>query len=233
MGHWMGAVLQRPREPGHSLTDPAVDNARGDERSTMIPEPCHVPRRPRERRRSTWGRNDTAMGDRQRHAGMSRSTTTHDPVSRSCRCCRSNYNLAYQVRQTTLEVCERMFVHASAGADEEQPWRHLVVAKQRSKPTTQQIALDGRPGGAADGEGHLRWYHLGIGNERAPQRIDPHSDAVPPKAGECVAVADPVDQTVRRARPLARRDLRTARPARVLMRTRKPCVLARRRLFGW
>jgi hypothetical protein len=34
-------------------------------------------------------------------------------------------------------------------------------------------------------------------------------------------------------RPLARRALRMARPARVFMRARKPCLRARRRLFGW
>ncbi len=38
--------------------------------------------------------------------------------------------------------------------------------------------------------------------------------------------------TVRRLRPLARRLLMTARPAAVLMRTRKPCVRLRRRLLG-
>src|SRR5258708_27867820 len=41
------------------------------------------------------------------------------------------------------------------------------------------------------------------------------------------------DQTLTRARPLRRRAASTARPARVRMRSRKPCVLARRRLFGW
>ena len=40
------------------------------------------------------------------------------------------------------------------------------------------------------------------------------------------------DQTLTRARPLRRRAASTARPARVRMRSRKPCVLARRRLFG-
>src|SRR5690606_11457028 len=34
-------------------------------------------------------------------------------------------------------------------------------------------------------------------------------------------------------RPLRRRAARMARPARVRMRRRKPCFLARRRLFGW
>ncbi len=35
------------------------------------------------------------------------------------------------------------------------------------------------------------------------------------------------------ARPLRRRPDRIARPARVRIRNRKPCVLARRRLLGW
>jgi hypothetical protein len=46
----------------------------------------------------------------------------------------------------------------------------------------------------------------------------------PPRAG--------VGQTLTRARPFRRLAARTARPARVRMRNRKPCVLARRRLFG-
>ena len=40
-------------------------------------------------------------------------------------------------------------------------------------------------------------------------------------------------QADRRARPLARRAARIARPARVRMRSRKPWVFERRRLFGW
>jgi len=40
-------------------------------------------------------------------------------------------------------------------------------------------------------------------------------------------------QTLTRARPLRRRAASTARPARVRMRSRNPCVFARRRLFGW
>jgi hypothetical protein len=41
------------------------------------------------------------------------------------------------------------------------------------------------------------------------------------------------DQAASRARPLRRRAPTMARPARVRMRRRKPCVLCRRRLFGW
>ena len=39
--------------------------------------------------------------------------------------------------------------------------------------------------------------------------------------------------TETRFRPLARRRASTACPPLVLMRTRKPCVLERRRRFGW
>jgi hypothetical protein len=50
---------------------------------------------------------------------------------------------------------------------------------------------------------------------------------------------DPADvagahrQADRVVRPLERRRAMIARPARVRMRLRKPCFLARRRLFGW
>lgn len=40
-------------------------------------------------------------------------------------------------------------------------------------------------------------------------------------------------QTVRRLRPRSRRRFRTARPPRVLMRSRKPWTFFRRRLWGW
>src|SRR5450631_3188606 len=43
----------------------------------------------------------------------------------------------------------------------------------------------------------------------------------------------PAGQILIRARPLRRRADRIARPALVRMRSRNPCVLARRRLFGW
>lgn len=44
---------------------------------------------------------------------------------------------------------------------------------------------------------------------------------------------DATDQALRRWRPLARRDLSTARPARVAIRARNPCFLALRRELGW
>lgn len=43
----------------------------------------------------------------------------------------------------------------------------------------------------------------------------------------------PVNQAVSERRPLRRRPVTMARPARVRIRSRKPWTLARRRLFGW
>jgi hypothetical protein len=50
---------------------------------------------------------------------------------------------------------------------------------------------------------------------------------------EGATVADRPGQAPRRLRPRARRALSTARPPRVRIRPRKPCVLLRRRLLGW
>ena len=52
-------------------------------------------------------------------------------------------------------------------------------------------------------------------------------------AGLHGALTDAADQADSRVRPLSRRALRIERPARVLIRARKPCLRARRRVFGW
>ncbi len=52
------------------------------------------------------------------------------------------------------------------------------------------------------------------------------------KTGESETPRNTADHAERRARPLARRDFRMARPERVFIRLRKPCFFARRRLLG-
>jgi hypothetical protein len=72
-----------------------------------------------------------------------------------------------------------------------------------------------------------------VAHHQGPARTSPgaHSQR------ELRAAAQPglgrQDQALSRSRPLCLRAARTARPARVRMRSRKPCVFARRRLFGW
>ncbi len=78
------------------------------------------------------------------------------------------------------------------------------------------------PGTHMGDEGWL--YAFGPTTDRVPEVI-PAAHAL--TAREQRAQADSL------ARPLRRRSARIARPARVRMRRRKPCFLARRRLFGW
>lgn len=47
------------------------------------------------------------------------------------------------------------------------------------------------------------------------------------------SAANPSDHALSRRRPFCRRDRTTARPARVDIRCRNPCLRARFRLFGW
>ena len=66
---------------------------------------------------------------------------------------------------------------------------------------------------------------------------DPHWSVAarpnPRQLGEARTVANSVNQAESRARPRARRDLSTARPARLRIRRRKPCFFLRFRLLGW
>ncbi len=66
------------------------------------------------------------------------------------------------------------------------------------------------------------------GRYRATRESDRRSPAT---AG--LRPSQPAGQTASCPRPLRRRAARTARPARVRIRSRKPWTLARRRLFGW
>lgn len=107
------------------------------------------------------------------------------------------------------------------------------LSRDRAKSTTESIPGRSWPVHTTDGECH-RWRHLrGIGKMSTPQHGRSH---LAPRAGqfyELLTSADPIDQADRRARPLARRDFSTARPARVLMRARNPCFFARRCWLGW
>jgi hypothetical protein len=55
----------------------------------------------------------------------------------------------------------------------------------------------------------------------------------PGEGREGRTIANSPDQAESRFRPRARRERRTARPPRVRMRVRKPCVFLRFRVFGW
>ena len=119
--------------------------------------------------------------------------------------------------------------------------RLKVPAHKRAKPP-----LDAVPGHSrADCPAHDESYpgrFLPVRLVIADQKVTYHAGPARPGPGahgqrELRAVAHPglgwQDQALSRSRPFCLRAARTARPARVRMRSRKPCVFARRRLFGW
>ena len=114
-----------------------------------------------------------------------------------------------------------------------QPRRRPYSPRNRSA-----LARRGRAGRAGDQRpaGALR------GGRRAGSARTPSASASVQLRGAraiTLAPAGPLQrqaragQTLIRARPLRRRAARIARPARVRMRSRNPCVFARWRLFGW
>jgi hypothetical protein len=119
--------------------------------------------------------------------------------------------------------------------------RLKVPAHKRAKPPLDAVPGDRRTNRPA----HHKSYPgrlLPVPNVLADQQVAYHQG--PARAGsgahgqrELRAAAHPglgrQDQALSWSRPLRLRAARMARPARVRMRSRKPCVLARRRLFGW
>ena len=118
--------------------------------------------------------------------------------------------------------------------------RVKVPAHQLTKPPLNPVSghcVTNRP---ADHKSYPGWFPLRLAG--TDQQVADH--AGPARTGpgahgqrELRAVAHPglgrQDQALSRSRPLRLRAARTARPARVRIRSRKPCVFARRRLFGW
>ena len=119
-----------------------------------------------------------------------------------------------------------------------------VPAHQLTKTTLHLIPCHRRANGPADDESDPGWFSPG----RPDGSVSPHEQMThdaglartnPGTYGqrEVGAVPHPglgrQDQALSRSRPLRLRAARTARPARVRIRSRKPCVFARRRLFGW
>ncbi len=119
--------------------------------------------------------------------------------------------------------------------------RLKVPAHKLTKPPLDAVPYYCRPYGPADHEsypGRLQVLgtvgpHQQVAYDQRPARTSPGAHG----ERELRAPAHPglgrQDQALSFSRPLCLRAARTARPARVRMRSRKPCVLARRRLFGW
>jgi len=122
-----------------------------------------------------------------------------------------------------------------------------------AEPTANLIAHDRLADRPAHDESHLGLLINASSYDQVADKQRPADPATTPgRGGEVRPAAHPggcgkhrappsrhctgqtrAGQTLTRARPLRRRAASTARPARVRMRSRNPCVFARRRLFGW
>lgn len=226
------SLRRDPREPDPSPTDRMGDNEAIGASSTTHPGDHREPRKLRGRRSNTTGRTGTVTDAQQRHVGRSRSWPMLDAETRTtARPLTSEF--AHQFVQLAAQLVEREFDGRRTRSDEEKTGRHGGLGQDRPHSTAQQIARDGIADGATDGERHAWRRHGEIFDVCTPNGSDPHSATFAAKPLEGLARADPIDQADRRARPLSRRDFNTARPARVLMRARKPCFFERRRWFGW
>ena len=107
------------------------------------------------------------------------------------------------------------------------------VGKDVAKTSPQAIARDRRADRPTNGEGHTRRHRRGIVHVSTPQGRRRGATAMTGQRLELSSLANPTDQADRRWRPLRRRARRMARPERVRMRARNPCLRARRRVFGW
>ncbi len=120
-------------------------------------------------------------------------------------------------------------------AKQVQAWAEAVcsTSEEHSQAAAHPVALDGAPKAAPNGVANEGLVERGLNDHATPEPARANICSPLGEAGEITPALETSDQADRRWRPLARRDLRTARPARVLMRLRKPCFLERRRLLGW
>lgn len=99
--------------------------------------------------------------------------------------------------------------------------------------TTNSVAQHGATHVSTNGVAHMGILQGRVRQHQTPQSIGANICSLFGQSGENLPLAYPADQAESLCRPLARRDFKMARPARVFIRWRKPCFLARRRLFGW
>lgn len=123
-------------------------------------------------------------------------------------------SLSAQVTQTALDTMADHGVAHGSTDHEPDPGRHLGLVHHEMHDQGVAPGASTRAGNAPQvttvGESMRRRKH---GSGSRASRVE--------------------DQTARLLRPLRRREDRMERPARVRMRSRKPCTLWRRRLFGW
>ena len=107
-----------------------------------------------------------------------------------------------------------------------------MLVHDGSETATQPVTRHGVPTAPTDCVRNLRIaFPVAIQPANPHRTVAPRAD--PGECGEGRMAANSVNQAEIRARPRARRDFSTARPARFFIRRRNPCFFLRFRLFGW
>jgi hypothetical protein len=141
-------------------------------------------------------------------------------------------NRAHRIRELSVRGGSR----SRSGVDEVSPPRLEqcgVLAHSGTEPTPHAVAdhrIADRP---TDRERNPRWLRARRENRRAHLERSRSTTTPMGDRPEHCAVTNAPDQAERLERPLPRRRPMTARPPRVRIRIRKPCVFFRFRLFGW
>jgi hypothetical protein len=121
----------------------------------------------------------------------------------------------------------------------------LVAPKALAQEPLRAVSNRGASHTAAGGESHTRHVQLVLDHEQREERPvqpQPFSEYLPKVRGRSKTLSRPKRRRAQpgslrnyaaiRRRPFCRRRFRTRRPPFVRIRTRKPCVLLRFRLFG-
>ena len=138
--------------------------------------------------------------------------------------------------QRVAQLGEGHLHRLGLGPDQVCPRGYLVgtvqLGQNRPDATTKPVAHHGTTDSASDGIADPRLTGVGVGEVANPHGPATHPAATPTKGAEGRLITDRPDQADSRARPLRRRALMMARPARSDMRWRNPCRLARFLTFG-
>lgn len=150
---------------------------------------------------------------------------------------------AKRIVNSVPELRKRAVGRCRLGSEQQRPVGQLMLIEQGAQPPPQLVAHNRTANVLADRKSHLgncRGIAYDHGQKAAADsgaaRRHAAEDAATTKrsrGGSHGEMAGASSQAESRARPLARRAFRTARPPAVAIRARKPCFFALRRAFGW
>lgn len=152
---------------------------------------------------------------------------------------RSRNRISYTTPQGIKVTIESFWMHADDDIDTS---RELLkkLRRDRLEATAHPIPDDSDAHALGDDEtktGGRREVFVQQGRDGHPVSscacATADGETVVISVGDAVTPRQHQNYAVSFARPLRRREAMIERPARVRMRRRKPCTLARRRLLGW